>query len=531
MTDYIDANTLRMWLSDGREIALVDVREHGQYGERHLFFAVPIPYSVFELRLTALVPNPNVRLVLYDEADGVAARAAARAESAGYTHVHILRGGAAAWEVAGFTLYAGVNVPSKAFGELVEIERHTPHVTADELKAMIDAGENMVIVDGRTFGEFQRVSIPGGHSCPNGELALRIDAIAPDPDTTIVVNCAGRTRSIIGAQTLIDLAVPNRVVALENGTQGWSLAGLDLDHGVSARHAPTAVPGDIAKRRERVRALAEGRGVRFVEPGELAGWLNDQTRTTYLIDIRDNDEFAADGLPGMIHAPGGQLVQATDHWIGVRGARVVLADSELVRAPVTGGWLRQLGHEAYVLVGGIDAVPGLEGVRPAHSVQLPQLLKIGAVELKTLIDADDAVQLVDLRPSTVCREAHVQGSVWSIRPRLATLGLGPSSAVILISDEPGVAELAAIDLAEIGVDDVRRLEGDIDTWRQAMLPIIATPDWPADADCIDFLFFTHRRLVGDPEHSRQYLKWEIGLVDQLDEAERAAFRIVPAPEA
>jgi len=530
MANYVDANTLKAWLSDGCEIALIDVREHGQYGERHLFFAVSIPYSVFELRLTALVPNPSVRLVLYDEGDGVAERAAARAEAAGYTDVHILRGGAAAWEAAGNTLYAGVNVPSKAFGELVEIERRTPHVTADELKAMIDAGENMVIVDGRTFAEFQRVSIPGGRSCPNGELALRIDAIAPDPETTIVVNCAGRTRSIIGAQTLIDLAVPNRVVALENGTQGWSLAGLGLDHGVSAPHPATATPADIDKRRERVRILAEGRGARFIEADELAEWFNDQTRTTYLIDIRDAAEFSANGLPQMTHAPGGQLVQATDHWIGVRGARVVLADSELIRAPVVAAWLRQLGHEAYVLVGGVHAVRELEAGPPARDLQVPLLPEIGAADLKALIDAD-VVQLVDLRPSMAYREAHVRGSVWSIRPRLAAIGLDPSSLVVLVSDEPGVAQLAAIDLAEIDIDDVRRLEGDVDTWRQAALPIIATPDLPADAECIDFLFFTHRRLVGDPEHSRQYLKWEIDLVDQLDEAERAAFRIAPAPEA
>jgi rhodanese-related sulfurtransferase len=336
----------------------------------------------------------------------------------------------------------------------------------------------MVIVDGRTFAEFQRVSIPSGRSCPNGELALRIDAIAPDPETTIVVNCAGRTRSIIGAQTLIDLAVPNRVVALENGTQGWSLAGLDLDHGVSAPHPTNATPGDIETRRARVRALAERRGVRFIEADELAEWFNDQTRTTYLIDIRDDKEFAAEGLPGMIHAPGGQLVQATDHWIGVRGARVVLADSELVRAPVIAAWLRQLGHEAYVLVGGIDAVRRLEEGLPARSIQLRQLPEISAGELKALIDAD-AVQLVDLRPSMAYRKAHVHGSVWSIRPRLAALGLDPSSPVVLISDEPGVAQLAAIDLAETGIDNVRRLDGNVDRWREAALPIIATPDLPA----------------------------------------------------
>ncbi len=528
MAKYIDAGTLKSWLADGLELGLFDVREHGQYGERHLFFAIPLPYSVFELRLPDLAPNPRVRLVLYDEGDGVAERAAARASVLGYSDVSVLRGGAAAWQAAGEELYAGVNVPSKAFGELVEVERHTPHVTANELKAMIDAGENMVIVDGRTPAEFHRVSIPGGRSCPNGELALRIDEIAPDPETTIVVNCAGRTRSIIGAQTLIDLAVPNRVVALENGTQGWALAGLELNHGATDP-LPSALSRDIAKRRQRVRDLAETRGVRFVEAAELGGWLSDPARTTYVIDVRGDDEVATDGLPQLIHAPGGQLVQATDGWIGVRGARVVVADSELVRAPVIAAWLRQLGHEAYVLAGGVEAARGLDFRKAsAGKAQLSDLPGVSPTELKELV-ADGGVQIVDLRPSMSYRQAHIRDSVWSIRPRLASIGLDLLKPTVLIADEPGIAEVAAIDLAEAGATDVRRLVGGVDAWRQSGLPIVATQDKPADDECIDFLFFTHRRLTGDAEHSRQYLTWEIGLVEQLREDERAAFRIVPAP--
>lgn len=527
MPRYVDADTLKKWLSDGRELALLDVREHGQYGERHLFFAIPLPYSVFELRLPVLVPNPDVRVVLYDEGDGVAERAAGRAVAAGYGHVHILRGGAVAWENSGHTLFSGVNVPSKTFGELVEIERRTPHVTADELKAMIDAGENMVIVDGRTPAEFERVSIPSGRSCPNGELALRIDSYAPDPDTTIVVNCAGRTRSIIGAQTLIDLGVPNKVVALENGTQGWSLAGLELNHGATERY-PAGLDSDkIDRRRERVLELAEARGARLAEPSEVAAWLADVTRTTYLIDIRTDEEHGESPLAGMVHAPGGQLVQATDQWIGVRGARVVVADSEVVRAPIIAAWLRQLGHEAYILAGGVAAAEELDLLGREHR-PLPSLPTITSAELKALMDRD-AVRVVDLRPSMAYREQHIRAAEWSIRPRLGSLGLEPSSPVVLVADEPGVAELAAIDLAEAGIEDVCRLAGEFDEWQTASLPVAATPDYPANNDCIDFLFFTHRRLIGDAEHSRQYLKWEIGLVDQIDEAERQAFRILPAP--
>src|SRR5262249_3716161 len=179
MAAEIDASTLKTALSDGAEIALLDVREPGQFGEGHLFFAIPLPYSRFELGLPDLVPNPRVRLVLCDGGDGVAARAAKRAEALGYQKVHVLTGGVAAWPAPGSTLLAGANVPSKTFGEMVEHSRHTPRITAHELQAMRAAGDNMVIVDGRPFAEYHRMNIPGGICVPNGELALRIGDIAP----------------------------------------------------------------------------------------------------------------------------------------------------------------------------------------------------------------------------------------------------------------------------------------------------------------------------------------------------------------
>jgi rhodanese-related sulfurtransferase len=524
MSDRVDAVTLKAWLSDGGEIALIDVREHGQHGEGHPFFAVSIPYSRFELGLPALVPNPATRLVLCDGADGVAERAARRAAALGYSRVSVLAGGVEAWRGVGYTLYAGVNVPSKAFGELVEHARRTPRVTATALKTMQDAGENLTILDGRTFAEFQKMSIPGGVSCPNGELALRIGALVSDPKTKIVVNCAGRTRSIIGAQTLIDFNVPNPVFALENGTQGWFLAGLQLDHGASRRSATLPGPDDLGALRERARALAAGRDVAFVGAEEVQRWLTDPSRTTYLFDVRTPEEYAAGAAPGFAHAPGGQLVQATDQWIGTRGARVVLADDEEVRAPMTAQWLRQLGHEAYVLEGGIAAASGLLGLRDTAQPLLASPDPIAPDELAGRV-RDGRLRLIDLRPSMSYRDGHIDGAAWSIRPRIAEGVPDPAVPVALIADEPGVAALAAADLAEAGVHDVRLLAGGHEAARTAGLPVVATPDTPSDADCIDFLFFTHGRHEGNADAARRYLAWEIALVDQLDAQERGSFSV------
>ena len=120
----IDPASLKRWLHDGEEIALLDVREHGEYGEAHLFYAVPLPFSRFEVDIERLVPRRSCRVVMYDcGKSGVAGKAAARASSYGYEDVHVLRGGAAAWREAGFELFAGVHVPSKTFGEIVLTKR------------------------------------------------------------------------------------------------------------------------------------------------------------------------------------------------------------------------------------------------------------------------------------------------------------------------------------------------------------------------------------------------------------------------
>jgi rhodanese-related sulfurtransferase len=524
MPSEIDASTLKTWLSDGSEIALFDVREHGQYGAGHPFFAVPLPYSRLETALPALAPNPAVRVVLCDDGDGVAVRAAARAAALGYRNVAVLSGGAPSWRRAGYTLYEGVNVPSKTFGEIVEVRRHTPRLTAQAVAAMAAAGENFVIVDGRPFAEYTRMNIPGGICCPNGELALRIHDIAPDPDTKIVVNCAGRTRSIIGAQTLIDVGVPNAVFALENGTQGWFLAGLDVEHGASRRYPDEPKPHDREALRRRARRFADASGAAFVAPDEAHAWLSDGARTTFLFDVRTPEEFAASGVPGFVHAPGGQLIQATDQWAGVKGARIVVLDQEQVRAPVVAGWLRQLGREAFVLDGGAGAAAALDWRRetPAPS-DLPQLQPISAAETAEGLHSG-VVRVLDLRAGMSYRAGHVAGAAWTIRPRIAA-GAAAAGTIVLVADDPAVAALAAFDLTAARARDVCILAGGFEAWRSAGLPVESSPDRPSDADCIDFLFFTHDRQ-SNADAARQYLSWETGLLGQLDDQERGVFRLM-----
>ncbi|RMF06281.1 MAG: hypothetical protein D6773_04495, partial [Alphaproteobacteria bacterium] len=353
---------LKPLLTAGGEIAFVDVREAGQFGEGHPFFAVNIPYSKLELRAGRLIPRKTTPVVLMDEGGeaGVAERARRRLAALGYDNVRVMSGGARAWERAGFTLYKGVNLPSKAFGELVEHAAHTPRLTARQLHEMQERGEPLILLDGRTPAEYRRMTIPGSRLCPNGELGYRLPALVRDPATPVVVNCAGRTRSIIGAQSLINLGIPNPVYALENGTQGWELAGLTLKRG-NTPQPMASIDADMARDSAvRARELIARFSIPVIGQESLQAWQRDETRSLYLFDVRTQEEFEAGHLPGSVHAPGGQLVQATDLWVATRGARIVLCDDTSLRAAQTALWLRRMGHDAHVLEEDVTALAGLQ---------------------------------------------------------------------------------------------------------------------------------------------------------------------------
>jgi rhodanese-related sulfurtransferase len=522
----IDAATLQAWLRDGDEIALLDVREHGQYGEGHPFLAVSLPYSRLELDVQRLVPRRDTRLVLFDEVrSGVAERAAARLLALGYTCVCTLAGGAQAWAAAGRTLFQGQNLPSKTFGERVEQSFDVPHISPMRLQAWLAAGKPVVLLDGRTPQEHRKMTIPGAIPLPNGELALRWPSVVPDPDIPVVVHCAGRTRSIVGAQILRDIGLPNPVYALENGTQGWALEGLELERG-SARELPPAA-GSAAREgaRRAAQALADRTGVAVLSAQQAQAWLDDVQRTTFVFDVRTAAEFEAGSQPGVQHVPGGQLLQTTDQHVGVRNARVLLLDEDGIRAPVVAAWLRRLGVEAAT----VSAADPLR-LPIATAAALPPAPEVATAQaLLSLRGAGQRLPvLIDLRPSASYRQGHAQGAHWSIRPRLTAdarrLTEGELERPLwLLAEDEAIVRLAAQELREAGQARVSWLPASALT--AAGWPQEATPRLPSDAEAIDYLFFVHDRHEGNLDAARRYLQWETGLLAQCAPDELAVFRL------
>lgn len=512
---------------DGGEVAFLDVREDGQFGEGHPLFAVPCPYSRLEMRIGSLVPRRSVSIILIDDDDGVAVKAARRLATCGYTDVATVTGGVSAWAAAGLNLFKGVNVPSKVLGELAEKAWHPPIITSETLAAWQRERKPYLLFDARPPSEYAKMCVPTAFCLPNGELAHRLEAAVPDVSTPIVVTCAGRTRGLIGVAGLRLAGIDNPVFALENGTQGWALAGFELKRGNTAAPYPSPTDEALSRSRARAERFAARHGIGRITTGDLMRLRAESERTTYVFDVRSAEEAREDAIAIAQHAPSGQLVQATDQWIGVRHARLVLCDDGGLRACLAAFWLRQLGFDTRIL-------PIDDDLRALPTVSEP----LAPMPIVEAIAHDAAwrgvqngkVRMLDLRSSAQHRHGHPKGAAWTIRPRLERTLSGFRGSIAVVVDDPMIARLAAIDLRELGCAAVLSLQGDVEAWASAGLPLDVGPSRFSDEEALDILLFVHDRHDGNLDASRRYLAWETALVAQLASRERAEFKL-PAIDA
>lgn len=534
----ISALNLKKLLQSGREIALLDVREHGQYGECHLFFAVSIPYSLLEYRVRELVPNVNTPIVYYANAEQhqLVAQVGARLSALGYGDVAYLAGGIEAWQDAGFSSFAGVNLPSKTFGELAELHYHTPHLSAHQLQTLInDPTAKLLILDGRPVPEYRKMNIPGAACCPNGELALRAAQMVEDEETTIVINCAGRTRSIIGAQSLINFGLKNPVYALENGTQGWYLEDYALEHGSDRLYPEEIDLSLLATLQTKGQALQQRFELASIKPDRLPELLSAEQSTTFICDIRTRKEFIASAWPQTVrHTPGGQLIQATDEYIGVRNATLVLIDTDGIRAPVVASWLKQLGWRVYLLAVTDDGAALREQLPETASfdIVLKHSKHIADASLEEFIKQTPDLLIVDTRNSMDFRKQHLKDAIWLNRSHLLhqskklqpLLNVPKSKPILLFGDKAPINTLLAADLEQLGFQQLYLATVDASFFTHTDHAVSEGDSLLEDADCIDYLFFVHDRHQGNKAAALQYLKWETDLISQVDEDEKAVFK-------
>jgi rhodanese-related sulfurtransferase len=517
-----------------REIALLDVREEAPHAQAHPLFAANLSFSHLELLAYARIPRRDTAIVVLDDGEGLAQKAAERFVALGYSNVSVLDGGVAGWRAAGGELFQDVNVPSKSFGELVESKRHTPSLSAPEVKALLDAKENVVVLDARRFDEYQNMNIPTSISVPGAELVLRVRELAPDPNTRVIVNCAGRTRSIIGTQSLVNAGIPNPVHALRNGTIGWTLAGQQLEHGNSRQFPLELTATTRTQAAADARAVADRAGVKRLDAAGLQALRADTARTTYRFDVRTPQEYEAGHLPGFLSAPGGQLVQETESNATVRGARIVLVDDDGVRANMTASWLAQMAWEVYVL-DGAAALPFSEhGPAPRELPPAPPSEKITPQTLAGWLEQDKAqgkagkgAVVLDFSTSANYVKQHVPGAWFALRSQLAQAlqNVPPAQRYVVTCGSSLLAAFVIGDLAALTDKPVFLLEGGNNGWKAAGLPIETGATLLASPR-IDRYRRPYEGTDNPASAMQAYLDWEFGLVEQLGRDGTHGFQVI-----
>ena len=531
----IEPATLRAWLGDGDEIAVLDVREVGVHTrDGHILLSTPLPLSHIEIKVATLVPRRTTRIVLYDTGhEGLSARAGQKLQQLGYSNVSMLRHGTAGWAAAGGELFTGINVLSKAFGEFVEHAYGTPHLSVEEVKRRRAAGEDIVVLDSRPLREFQAFSVPGAVDAPGAELVYRFHEVVKSPATTVVVHCAGRTRSIIGAQAVINAGVPNKVAALENGTMAWLMAGYALDTGKTLQ-APLPTGAALVEAKAAAARLTKRFDVRTIDMAALERLRAEAaTRSLYVLDVRSPDEYTAGHLKGARWAPGGQLVQAMDEWVATFNSRIVLVDGpDAVRATLTASWLIQMNvGEVYVLpVDLAYAATEQDMDRPVLGASVPEVPSLSPADAKSLIDAG-TVTVLDVEASPQYRSGHLPGAHFALRSRLTSdvARLPGTAALLLTSEDAMLAAFAADELRHATGRAISILRGGTAAWRATGLPLEKGAG--RQLHPMEDTWASPYHAATEAERFagfRTYLDWEIGLIPQLERDGTTRFRTFPA---
>jgi rhodanese-related sulfurtransferase len=526
----IAPEALHELLAGDGEIALVDVREEGNFSQAHIFYACCIPRSRLEIMLPSLVPRLSTPLVFCGDDIDEAERAATTAAANGYRDVAVLADGVDGWQASGFELFSGVNVPSKTFGEIVEHRERTPSIAPEELARLLAGDENVVVLDSRPMGEFNRMSIPSGICCPGGELVRHVSDLVPDDDSLVVVNCAGRTRSIIGAQSLINAGLSNQVVALRNGTMGWALAGLDLDHG--KRIAPPELSASArAWGQSAATAVAERHGAETVSEEVVRRWRGDPDRSLFLLDVRSPEEYERGHWPDSVSAPGGQLVQATDRYIGTLGSRVVVIDDDGIRACMAASWLRQMGWDVYVLTLATEELSVEHGpARPAVLGAKDDIPAMTPVELSERLangGDDNRTVVFDLSLTPQFIQGRIPGARHLPRRLLAETARSESARTIVLCCADGrQSSVCARELTSDSPDgpEVCVVEGGFRAWADAGLDVESGKHgiFPGLNDAWRPPFEGSDDLRASMQ---AYLTWEVNLIAQAERDATARYSL------
>ncbi|EKN70653.1 Rhodanese-like protein [Neobacillus bataviensis LMG 21833] len=504
--------------------SLIDVRERTEYNKKQILFAINIPKSQVEFRISKLVPVKDTQIILYDNDESRSTLVAKTLGELGYTNVDILKGGLNQWEGHNEYLINGVNVPSKAFAEIVYEEEHVPDIEAHKLYERMQKGENdFTVIEIRPREEVNITgSIPGAINITGVDIIHSIHDYV-DNEKDLIITCAGRTRGIIGTQILRKMGFQN-VYNLRNGTMGWLLANQELDDNIPL--VKLSCKSNSSKLDSFINQVIDENNIELISLDCYQDLRNaSDHQTLFEIDVRTPLEYEEGHIPGTYKLPGGQVIQATDDHIGVRNGNIVLISNSRHRAVITAYWLKESGYpKVMVLDGGIELwknsnLPIEKGevqddVPLGYNTSYKKGNRIVASELKERLESDSKLIVIDIDTSKGYQKGHIPNSLWLSRSWLEfnIREVAKESDMVILTDRNGYSStLSAKTLKELGYEDVYVLEGGKKAWSEAGYTfengkkgIIKEPD-----DIAYHPYEISEKAMID------YLEWEIGLEEQF----------------
>ena len=128
------------------------------------------------------------------------------------------------------------STPMSASQLVEEARQRIPEVTAAEVKEALDSGQVDLVLDVREPDEWSKGHVPGAVHAPRGLLEWYADPAAPSArgeitgnrDGRIVVMCAAGARSLLAAQTLVQMGYSN-VASLSGGFTEWAKRGFPVE--------------------------------------------------------------------------------------------------------------------------------------------------------------------------------------------------------------------------------------------------------------------------------------------------------------
>jgi rhodanese-related sulfurtransferase len=411
------------------------------------------------------VPNRKIPIVIYDHGGKRAKLAAESLAELGYSDVAVVEGGLASWQQARLPTVSGVNVPG-------------------------------------------------------GDIVLWVNELRQRWEKPIIVNCAGRTRSIIGTAALRRLGV-DHARALKNGTMGWVLAGFELE---SHPERQTIAASEDSRHKATALALqlAAEEGIRWITAPELSTLKkHPDNGVTYIVDVRSETEYDSGHLPASLNIPGGQAVQRADDFVAVRNAKIVFVSDTSARAVMAAYWFQQMGFpNVMVLQGGLRAwIESGEPLAQADGRAEP-LGYVAAAKLTTFVDTDELERkvknsqllILDVGTSLDFETAHVPGAYWISRGwielRLPERFPDRSQAIVLTCPDSRHSVFAAQALRRIGYTGVAVLRGGVRAWASAGHGTEAGLD-RCLVEANDVVLSPS--IQGNKEEMQRYLDWEVNL--------------------